>query len=806
MNCGPLDTPLPLEMLRMPAPSRSGGNPSLPHAAGAPPHCVICMSSVDNAKVDVSRELPSECGVYARAAFTIFDRLHARWGCHMQADPLHVADGIGSTPSPLHRPCPWEVRLGVFEIYNEELRDLLGPVLAHLPGCNCGGCNGLGRRADRIVVRHEASTARGSAVAHPTVSYVGLTCPVVTSPTMALALLAAGTAGRATSSNGVNHRSSRSHAIVIFFVKQTETRNLGLSLPGGGGSGQSVAVAAAPSLSVAITTEARLVLVDLAGSERANRVEAALAAATPTTSATAASATTLSRSLPPPQSTIAGGFVGSHLVAAVSSWFSSARAMSTAGGGEMTAAVEPTTTATRHDEGTRINASLTVLGRVIGALVQASEAPSSSGVALHIPYRDSQLTYALSDCLGGNSRTTVLVTVSPDPSDARESLSSLEFAARARSVKARAVANVVTTTTSASPSSGTLSALASTDGRAHGMRSAAAAAAAGPFAGSGSTASVVRRFGTAGGVTVSPVASVATTPTSVSAAAATRGGYAHATAIATLRAALAASQESLRASRDEADAAKRALAMMEAAVASKSIPCPVSVPTSTSDGAACGVKGDDESRLSLGVVCDGEGMDPSTAIDPTGHDHNAISQDTYTTMIGRSPALRISSSSAANRATARTGGGGKATHKHMRFNTRKSMGASRRIAALPLPPSDDDEDDDDQFGDDVDGHGSGTDDEQLRVTDAAAVLARSEVGNDTDAPAAPPTIPRLRVPLRRAPATPRDNANRAATHARVVTISSPATPRQQIPAMPRHARQRAAAARLAAPQLRAGTS
>ncbi len=46
----------------------------------------------------------------------------------------------------------------------------------------------------------------------------------------------------------------------------------------------------------------------------------------------------------------------------------------------------------------------------------------------HIPYRDSKLTYLLSDSLGGNSLTLMLACITPVDRFANESLSTLRFA------------------------------------------------------------------------------------------------------------------------------------------------------------------------------------------------------------------------------------------------------------------------------------------------------------------------------------------------------------------------------------------
>lgn len=52
----------------------------------------------------------------------------------------------------------------------------------------------------------------------------------------------------------------------------------------------------------------------------------------------------------------------------------------------------------------------------------------------HVPYRDSKLTRLLQDSLGGNTKTSFVITVSPAISAYEETLSTLKFADRAKRV------------------------------------------------------------------------------------------------------------------------------------------------------------------------------------------------------------------------------------------------------------------------------------------------------------------------------------------------------------------------------------
>ncbi|GJJ12126.1 hypothetical protein Clacol_006367 [Clathrus columnatus] len=80
----------------------------------------------------------------------------------------------------------------------------------------------------------------------------------------------------------------------------------------------------------------------------------------------------------------------------------------------------------RAREAGMINQSLLTLGRVINALVEKSS---------HVPYRESKLTRLLQDSLGGRTKTCIIATISPVRSNLEETLSTLEYALRAKSIR-----------------------------------------------------------------------------------------------------------------------------------------------------------------------------------------------------------------------------------------------------------------------------------------------------------------------------------------------------------------------------------
>ncbi|KAJ0084104.1 hypothetical protein Patl1_30819 [Pistacia atlantica] len=80
----------------------------------------------------------------------------------------------------------------------------------------------------------------------------------------------------------------------------------------------------------------------------------------------------------------------------------------------------------RAREAGEINKSLLTLGRVINALVEHSG---------HVPYRDSKLTRLLRDSLGGKTKTCIIATISPSIHSLEETLSTLDYAHRAKNIK-----------------------------------------------------------------------------------------------------------------------------------------------------------------------------------------------------------------------------------------------------------------------------------------------------------------------------------------------------------------------------------
>ena len=83
-------------------------------------------------------------------------------------------------------------------------------------------------------------------------------------------------------------------------------------------------------------------------------------------------------------------------------------------------------TGTRMEELKSINMSLSALGNCISALAGTGPpsatyylfiicSDASAGKNSHIPFRDSRLTRLLQDSLGGNAKTSLVVTIGRQP-------------------------------------------------------------------------------------------------------------------------------------------------------------------------------------------------------------------------------------------------------------------------------------------------------------------------------------------------------------------------------------------------------
>jgi len=89
----------------------------------------------------------------------------------------------------------------------------------------------------------------------------------------------------------------------------------------------------------------------------------------------------------------------------------------------------------RMREGQNINQSLSVLGQVISKLAKGKTGKE------HVPFRQSKLTYLLTDALSGNSRTLMVAAISPAKSEAEETLGTLRFASSVKKIRTVAVQN-----------------------------------------------------------------------------------------------------------------------------------------------------------------------------------------------------------------------------------------------------------------------------------------------------------------------------------------------------------------------------
>lgn len=85
------------------------------------------------------------------------------------------------------------------------------------------------------------------------------------------------------------------------------------------------------------------------------------------------------------------------------------------------------------DEAKAINLSLTTLRKVFDVLIENSKMRHKKNHRLP-PFRESVLTHCLSDSLGGNSRTMMIATISPHEANLEDTLGTLRYALKAKSI------------------------------------------------------------------------------------------------------------------------------------------------------------------------------------------------------------------------------------------------------------------------------------------------------------------------------------------------------------------------------------
>jgi kinesin family protein 18/19 len=83
----------------------------------------------------------------------------------------------------------------------------------------------------------------------------------------------------------------------------------------------------------------------------------------------------------------------------------------------------------RKQESASINKSLLALGNCINMLTDLKRRGS------FIPFRDSKLTRLLKDSLSGNTKTSMIACISPTYQTVDETVNTLKYASRARSIK-----------------------------------------------------------------------------------------------------------------------------------------------------------------------------------------------------------------------------------------------------------------------------------------------------------------------------------------------------------------------------------
>ncbi|KAF5197622.1 Kinesin [Thalictrum thalictroides] len=90
-------------------------------------------------------------------------------------------------------------------------------------------------------------------------------------------------------------------------------------------------------------------------------------------------------------------------------------------------------------EGKNVKKSLSQLGHLVHILAKGAQSESSE----NIPYTNSCLTHLLKESLGGNAKLTIICAISPDEKCKGETLSTLRFGVKAKSIQNEPVENEI---------------------------------------------------------------------------------------------------------------------------------------------------------------------------------------------------------------------------------------------------------------------------------------------------------------------------------------------------------------------------
>ncbi|KAJ3030806.1 UNVERIFIED_CONTAM: kinesin-like protein Klp8 [Siphonaria sp. JEL0065] len=370
------------------------GAATLAHSLAGFNTCILCYGQTGSGKTHSMVGTALDPGLVQRVCKALFE-----------TSASHSASATNTTTT---------VAVSFLEIYNEKVRDLLNP----------------------------ANKANLRVREHPTLGPYAedLSKLVVTSYQQIERLLEIGNTARTTAATNMNLVSSRSHAVFTIHLLQiiTPTKHP----PTTSSASNTNPILPASTISK-IERSSRICLVDLAGSERADSTGA--------TGIRLKEGSNINKSL----TTL--GKVISTLADASESSISNLlqhQASPTSASSASNSAVSPSPsllspspyTGNVYSGGNPSLSRKSSVQSMKGNIASNSDLPPSpqkppSSSVVHVPYRDSTLTWLLKDCIGGNSKTIMLATISSVESCLEESLSTLRYAERAKKIVNRAVVN-----------------------------------------------------------------------------------------------------------------------------------------------------------------------------------------------------------------------------------------------------------------------------------------------------------------------------------------------------------------------------